>query len=101
MVGVYMDGDEAASGSVQYPLDPFVITSAWEPKLYSCNRYSWEIKSWQIGFCTDSQWLVQTSLKSTLRYFMRVAIFMKYYANCILRRIQACCAVKLQCSGEL
>jgi hypothetical protein len=35
VVGVYMDGDEAASGSVQYPLDPFVITSAWEPKSYS------------------------------------------------------------------
>jgi len=26
IVGVYMDGDEAASEAVQYPLDLFVIT---------------------------------------------------------------------------
>ena len=43
--GSCMDSDEAASEAVQYPLELFVITSAWEPNLHSCNRDYWGIKS--------------------------------------------------------
>jgi hypothetical protein len=76
MVGVYMDDDEAASGSAQYPLDPFVSHRRGNQKFIRVIDVTGELnpgRSASVLSHSD----IQTSLKSMIRHFMMVAIFMK------------------------